>query len=332
MKDYNSIRWERLEEIEVEFSYIKFVVKKLYKYQIRENGVSDFIKNIENYRDIDQCELLNILEEETYKKAAIFSIRQYKKNKEMPIIDDITNPVLKLLFKEKNDIHLNNDEYYDGELDSCFKVTYLHKSDNFVEIKMARIVDITVNENLDDGTENLFQMTLYDCCKFIIDINNKLVIMFFNDIKNNNTSSQEITTKKVAFRLLFNNVSSKNIIKYYINMYLEKYFKDYMEDKRNKNERKSISIIEAASVDDRDSEKSLIRSVKRDYTHNEKRLNAIENDIENEGLTISEIECCIGDSTIDLKMDGEISCINKFFYKEVIKNVCEEFFNGYKLS
>ncbi|MPN01924.1 hypothetical protein SDC9_149137 [bioreactor metagenome] len=157
--------------------------------------------------------------------------------------------------------------------------------------------------------------------------------MFFNDIKgNSNSISQEITAKKAAFRALFNNVSNKNIIKYYTNMYLEKYFKDYMEDKRKENERKLISIIEASSLDDRDSEKSLIRSVKRDYVHNEKRLSAIENDIENEGLTISEIECRIDNSIIDLKMDGEISCINNFFDKEVIKNVCEEFFNGYKLS
>ncbi|WP_017416750.1 hypothetical protein [Clostridium tunisiense] len=333
MIEYNSIRWERIKELEVEFSYIKAIVIKIFDYQIRESNLDDFIKNIDKYRDINECKLLDELEGETYKKMVILSIRRYKKNKHMPIIEDITNSVYSMIFKTSNGVKMANGEHYDGQLDECFKVTYLKKDDKFATIKLSRVITNKLEENLEDGTTNLVDKTIYDCCKFIIDINNKLVAMFFNDIKNSNKNiTKEITLKKCAFRSLFAEVTNKNIIKYYLNTYLEKYFKSYMEDKRNGNERKLISIIEASCIDGICEERSLIRSINNNYIHSDQRLMAIEDDVNKKGLTISELECCINDSIVDLKMDGEITCVNSFFYEEVITNVCKEFFGGYKLS
>ncbi|WP_455794911.1 hypothetical protein [Clostridium butyricum] len=331
MEDYTLIRWERLDELGIEFSYIKSVVQKLYEYPIKENTIGEFRDNIKNYKDIDECQLLNLLEHETYKKASIFSIIQYKKNKDkIPIIEDVINDVFYVYFKEKNDINFDDGEYYNGELDDCFKITYYSKNDNFVIIKMACVMNENSSETLDDGTTEEYDINLYDCCKFIIDINKKLVIMFYNDIKSNIISiSKQITARKTAFRTLFN-ISNRNILKYYLNSYLEKYFSEYMKEQRSGNPRKLVSIIEASAIDNNNQEKSLIRSIKRDYVHSEKRLDAIEDAVKNENLTISEIECSLYDVIINLQMKGDISCINSFLYEEVVENVCKEFFNGYK--
>ncbi|WP_459482140.1 hypothetical protein [Clostridium saccharoperbutylacetonicum] len=333
MEEYNSLRWVRLEEVGVEFSYIKSVVKDAYEYPIKENTIQEFRENIKSYIDIDECKLLNLLEDETYKKASIFSIKQYKKNKDkVPIIEDVTNDTFNVLFKEKNDINFTDGEYYNGKLDDCFKIIYYSKEDEFVTIKMACVISEDGSETLEDGTTEEYDVELYDCCKFIIDINNRLVMMFHNDIKSNIISiSKQVTIKKTAFRTLFS-ITTKNIIKYVLNGYLEKYFNEYMKEQRAGNLRKLVSIIEASAVDNDNQEKSLIRSVKRDYVHSKKRLDAIEDAMENEKLTISEIECSLDDVIIDLQMKGDISCINSFLYKEVVENVSKEFFNGYKLS
>lgn len=331
MKEYNFIRWERLKELGLDFSHIKSTIRQSFECQIRENDIDNFVKSINKYNAIDECSLLNLLEEDAYNKALIFSIQKYKKNKHMPIVEDITNTMFMLIFKELNDINTEDGKYYDGELDSCFKVAYYNRVNNLANIKLSRVIKSQLLEELEDGTSDSTDIEIYDCCKFLIDINNKLVIMFFNDIKTNDTNpSREITIKKHAFRSLFTDVSSRNILKYSLNNYLEQYFKDYMDDKRKGIQRKLISVIEASSVNGIEEEKSLIRSVNKDYEHSEKRLVAIENDIAKEGLTISELECCNNEIIVDLKMDGEICCINNIFSEEVIKNVCKEFFNGYE--
>lgn len=325
MNRYDLIRWDRLKELGISFEYIKTNVKNIYNYEIKEKTIDSFIDNIANYKDIKVIELLNILENEAYKKAYVFSIVQYKKNKNMPIIQDMTS-MLNAYFIEKNDIQSDSNKY---KLDEIFRITEYIQKDKFAVIKLARVIQTKIVEPMDDGTIDEFEKEIYDCCKFYIDIDNKLVIMFFNDIKESDTNpAKEITYKKSAFRSLFDGVTNKNMVRYFMNEYLEEFFKEYMKEYRNKDNRKLISIIEATS-NEGDEERSLIRSVKKDFTHNIKRLEAIEYDIENEGLNISEIECCIKGNFIDIKMGGEITCINTFLYKEVIGDVCKEFFNGY---
>lgn len=331
MNKYRNLRWDRLKELGLEIKYIKDIVKNKYKYQVKENKISDFIKNIKDYKNIYECDLLNILEEEAYRKASIFSIMRYKKNKEkMPIIDDFTNDIFNTYFKEKNGINFSNGEYYSGKLDNCYKITHYNKNKNFVVIKLNCIFSEKLIET-EDGIMEEYDVDIYDCCKFIVDIKNMLVVMFYNDFKSNQlTPSKQVTIRKDAFRALFN-VTNKNILRFSINTYLEKYFKKYMEEYRNGDIHKLVSIIEASSIDNINEERSLIRSVKRDYIHSPKRLEAIDDDIKNDNLTISEIECCIDDVIIDLEMKGEIICINNFLFKEVIDNVCKEFFDEYKL-
>lgn len=67
---YNSIRWKRLEELGMEFSYVKNVIRTTYNYQIREQDISEFRKNISSYKKITEVELLNLLE--NYKWRLIF--------------------------------------------------------------------------------------------------------------------------------------------------------------------------------------------------------------------------------------------------------------------
>lgn len=332
MNKYNEIRWERLIEVGLDIGYLKKKVKEIYNYEIRENSVDLFIENISKYKEIKQIELLNQLEEETYKKAHVFNIKKSEKNKDNPIIDELTT-MLNILFKEKNEITFNDGEYFYGELTSAYKVTFYKCNNKFAIIKLARkfsFIEQTVNE---DSTIDEDQKNIYDCCKFYIDLEEGLIIMFFNDIKEGNLSpSKEITLKKSSFRQLFSNVNSQNMVKHHLNLYLENYFRDYMKEKRDENEKKLLSIIEATSLNiGAEEERSLIRSVNREYKHSIKRLEAIEDDINNEGLTISEIESCINGNSINVKKGGEMFCTNTFFYKEVIDDVCKELFGEYKL-
>lgn len=329
MNKYNSIRWNRLKELGIDFKYIKKTVKNKYDYEIKEKTIDKFIEGINNYKDINEIELLNIIEDETYKKASIFSIVQYKKNKNMPIIQDMTS-MLNAYFIEKNEINIDPTDC-NYELDEIFRVTEYIQKEKFAVIKLARRINVKIIEPIDDGTIDEDEKEIYDCCKFYIDIVNKLIIMFFNDIKESDMNpAKEITYKKSAFRSLFDGVTNKNMVRYFMNEYLEAFFKEYMKEYKNGENRKLISIIEATSNGE-DEERSLIRSVKKDFIHNKKRLEAIEYDIENEGLNISEIECCIKGNFIDIKMGGEITCINTFLYKEVIEDVCKEFFEGYTI-
>lgn len=326
MEVYNQIRWDRLEELEVDIEFIRRVVKEEYGYELREVSITELRENISRYVDIREEKLLDRIEDSTYKKANLFTIKKFKKNVNIPIIDELTS-MLNVYFMEMNSIGDVK------ELDEQFVITDYKKDDKFAIIKMARkFTTIIQSPNEDDGSIDEFEKEIYDCCKFYIDLEMNLVIMYFNDVKESNMGpSKEITYKKSCFRNFFNGVSSKNLVRFFVNMQLEDYFKIYMEEKRNNNERKSVSIIEATSQDDDIAEKSLIRSVNKDCEHSDKRLDAIEYDIENEGLTISEIETLIDGNTIDIKMTGEITCIDTFLYKEVVIGVCREFFGGYEL-
>ena len=332
MKEYSVIRWNRLKELYIDFTYVKMIVKNKYGYQIKENSLDEFISNISSYKEINEKNLLDLLENETYKKAMVFSIIKYKKNKDkMPIIDDINSVLLTELFKEINDINFDNGKYYDGELSEFFRVTYFNKNNEFAVIKMSCILNENSQIHNEGGYIEEIDKQLYDCCKFVIDLTKKIVIMCYNDVNSSkiNTSTQ-ITIKKTAFRNLFA-ISNKNILKYDLSRNLMKYFNEYIEEIKNNDIHKLISIIQASTCEINSLEKSLIRSVKHNFVHSNKRLDAIIDAIENEHLIISEIQSCIDDVEINVHMKGEIFCINSFFYKEVAENVCKEFFYGYEV-
>ncbi|MDU6040487.1 MAG: hypothetical protein E6Y83_19385 [Clostridium butyricum] len=221
---YNSIRWKRLEELGMEFSYVKNVIRTTYNYQIREQDISEFRKNISSYKKITEVELLNLLENETYNKISIFSIMKYKKDSgKEPVIDCISTVLLNQMFREKNNIDFIDGEYYNGELDDGLKVVYYNKNNNFAIIKLACVISDIDTQLNEDGTEDGIPIEVYDCCKFIIDLENRIVIMCYNDIVTSSlSSSKQITIKKTAFRLLFN-ISSKGILKYDVSRYLMKY-------------------------------------------------------------------------------------------------------------
>lgn len=332
MDKHNEIRWSRLVNVGIEINHIKKIVKDIYGYEIRESSVNLFINNINNYKDINQVVLLNKLEEETYKKAHVFSIKKPEKSNDIPIINELTS-LLNVYFKEKNEITFDNDEYFNGELTSAYKVTFYKCTNEMAIIKLARKFNFIDKNVEEDSSIDSEEKEVYDCCKFYIDLLKGLIIMFFNDVKESDLNpSKEITLKKASFRSLFDNVNSHNMIKFHLHQYLEEYFRSYMNEIQEKNQKKLISIIEATSLNiNAEEERSLIRSVNREYKHSIKRLEAIEDDINNEGLTISEIESCINGNSINVRKGGEMFCTNTFFYKEVIDDVCKELFGEYKL-
>ncbi|MBD5643176.1 hypothetical protein HYH96_04620 [Clostridium botulinum] len=331
MNNYNKIRWDRLIELGISVEYVKTLIKKNYGYEIKENNLNEIKINMEQYGDINETELLNKIERYSYNKISIFFCRQYKKDKEEPLFSDLSNEVFQSYFKSDNTINMDNGKYYTGELGECFKVLYFNKINNtHVIIKMAKVIELEVSEENDRGEIEEYTKDSYDFVKFVIDLNKKVIFMFYNDfIGKTNSYKKEITSKKTAFRMLFTNVSSKHLLKYNIDEILENYFKDYMKEIKEKKPKKLISIIETIMVN---GEKSSLKSIQHDYNHNPKRLEAIENEVNNEGHTISTIECMVNGNSININNIGEIICQTNFFNEEVVKNVCDEFFNGYELS
>lgn len=332
MQKYNKIRWNRLIKLEISVDYTKSIIKKIYNYEIKENSLEEIRDNISKYNSIDEFELLNLLEQNSYDKISIFYCRRYKTNKSEPLFEDLSNDIFINLFKKKNNINMKNQEYYKGDLGCCFKITYCTKTDtNFVIIKMAKVIerDFTRESNL-GGIEE-YTEELYDCAKFIIDLNKKIIFMFYNDFRGtDNSYEKEITLKKDAFRNMFSAVSKKNLLKYNIDNKLESYFKEYMDELRKKEPRKLISIIQ--NFGENNGKKSSLKSIQHDFNHDPKRLDTIEYEINNKGYIISDIECVINGNTININNLGEITCETSLFNKEVVKSVCEEFFNGYELS
>lgn len=329
MEEFNEIRWKNILRLGTPFDYIKGIVKDIYGNVIKENDLEEFIHNIGKYKKIKEIDLLNEIEDYFYKKVCIFSIMKYKKNTVYPICEDIYNIAFNDLFKSRNNINMKDGEYFNGKLDEFFTVTYYRIiDDNFAEIKLSRVKNISyTNEVAVEGEIEECSNDIYDTCKFVIDLKNRLVFMFYNDVViNESVDPREITVKKEAFRNLFAGVSNKNILKYNIDAYLKEYFLEYMKEIKDDNPCKLISVIKTLSTD---KETSSLKSINYTYEHRRSRLEAVEDDILNYGHIVAEIESNINGNMINLKNDGEITCINACFDKEVIKDVCKEFFNNY---
>lgn len=327
MIKYNEARWNNIIKNNIPFDYIKSIVKDKYNNVIRESNVVDFKKNINTYKKIDEFNLLNEIEENFYNRLAVFSIKRYKKNTSFPICDDIQNMAFNDVFKSKNRINMDSNEYYEGELDQFYSVVYYNiVNEQFTEIKLSRLREEQFTKE-DDGDIETITEEIYDTCKFVIDCQNTLVFMFYNDfIVNDNICPRAVTEKKEAFRNLFPGVSNKNILKYNIDNYLNKYFFSYMKEINENNPCKLITIIKTLSFDG----ESSLKSINYNYEHRKSRLEAINDDVKNHNHTIAEIECNINDVLVNLKHVGELSCNNSCFSKEVIEDVCKEFFEDYK--
>lgn len=327
MKELNLLRWKRIKESEIPYIYIKEIVKNNFDYEVRENSLDEFIKTLNNYSNIDEGFLLSLIEEDVYKKLKIFYMKDLKKYKEHPIKESLTNIVFKNLFKQKNRININENGYYEGNLDSCYRVVKYKEYGNIFEIKLACVKSCIEIEIQEDGEQDEVSIDVYDSVKYIIDIEKNLVFMFYNDILEGNFKNKtEVTNRKRAFCKLFDNVSRNGLANYEIVESLQEYFNDYLNEIELNDVKKSISVIESLHEL---GEANALKSVASDFKHSKHRIDAIKYAVNNENHIIATLECRVNSKSMKLRHIGEIFLQDCTFQPEVMESVCNEFFNGY---
>ena len=324
MESLNTLRWNRIKESGIQFTYIKSIVKNLYDYEVKENNIDSFINNIKDYKNIEEGILILNIEKDIYRKLRIFSMKDLKKYDKHPIEEVLTNPMFKMVFENKNRINIKDGIFDKDDLDTCYRVIYFNEKSNIFEFRLAcikRSIEIVRDEI---GCEDEIETHIYDSVKFIIDLNKNLVFMFYNDILSGNFKANiEASNRKKAFMNLFDNVSMKNLIAFYISKNLSNYFKIYIQEIDKGNPKKLISIIETMCTLDK---KNSLNSTADDFKHAPIRLEAIKYAIDNEDHDIATLECIVNSRNVRLRSGGYITLQDSTFKMEVIKDVWKEFF------
>lgn len=326
--DKNNLRWLKLNEIITDFTYIKKQIRKEYGYDIKENSVLEFKKSINDYKEINEDKLLSQIEEYTYQKMSIFIMRELKNKTKHPIQEELENNVFKDYFKKKNRIFMEDGMEYSGDLDSCYKVVNYSEIDKCIKLKLSCIKRISCTDTDEDGIQSANEIEEYDCVKFIINLESKLIFMFYNDFKFIDNDNKCFTLRKQAFYKLFSNATRGNILTYDISRELNDYFKEYLSEIKGNNPKKLISEIETSNILGR---KNSVKSIAHDFKHNMFRLEAISNAVNNEGHYISSLECSLGTNLIRIKSSGEVIVETLFLNQEVLEIVCKEFFKDNNL-
>lgn len=324
MKNLNELRWNRIKEAELPFIYIKSIVKRMYDYEIKESNVDEFIINISNYINIDEGILLLNIERDIYIKLKIFSLKDLKKYDKHPIEDELTNPMLKMLFEVQNNIKIKDGIFGIDDLDSFYRVIYYKEEDNKFDFRLAcikRSIEIVID---DLGCQDEIEIYVYDSVRFIVDLDKRLVFMYYNDILEGNfKANNEVTNRKRAFMELFRNVNTKNLISFDISNKLLKYFNEYLLEIENNNPKKLISMIETVGTLNK---RNSLSSIADDFKHAHARLVAIDYAINNEDHDIATLECIVNSHNVRLRREGYIMLPDSTFQMEVIKDVWKEFF------
>ena len=254
-------------------------------------------------------------------------MKDLAKYKDHPIKEALTNIIFKKIFKQNNRINISGNEYYEGNLDSCYRVVKYKEYENVFEIKLACIKSCIETETQLDGEQAEIAIDVYDSVKYIIDIEKKLVFMFYNDILEGNFKKKtEVTNRKRAFCKLFGNVSSSNLTNYEIVGSLQDYFNDYLNEIEANDVKKSISVIESLHEL---GEANSLKSIASDFNHSKHRIDAIKYAIDNEEHIIATLECIVNSKSIKLRHIGEIFLQDCTFQPEVMESVCNEFFKSY---
>ena len=321
-------RWERIRILEVDFNYIKNIVRDKFGYEVSEISLNDFIDNIEKYKNINIDLLLSYIEKNYYSKLSILTMRQMKNEPNFPVHEELTNAIFNHEFKRKNRINLQNNEEYIGELDDLFKIIYYKETSRYVEIKMARIFSYS-SRTTKQGVTHDFTKNLYDCFKIIIDLEEKLVFMFYNDLPvGNMNNGYEYTYKKKVFYELFTCATKGNILSFIISDTLTQYFLEYMQEVEVDDIKKRISSVEAINLI---GARKATRSISHECNHEKCSIDAIKTLILEKNYCISALECTMKSNLIKLKNVGEIIVQIGMFSKEVLEIVCREFIKGHRV-
>lgn len=220
---------------------------------------------------------------------------------------------------------------------TLFYVAYQQFNLTEPTIKMALIKQAEIEE-LDENFTELKDYEYYDFVKFIVDKDESIVFMFYNDINlisefEEASKEKAITYKKYSFYNMFIKGNQASLKKYPIDEELNSYVIDILKEIDDEKEeftiRKTIPIIETEDPID---SKNNLRSSKRDARHNKFRLQAIKYALENEDHNVKTIECLINNRNISFKNRGEIILQVPYFGMEVIEDVCKEVFPKYRIS
>lgn len=334
-KNLIKLRWEGLKHIGVKYEYIRNVLYKMYNVDVIESSFPEFINAIpEKYCDINHQEILFELEEVSYKKIAVFSMRDQELEqlglveREMFLrinrIEDLVDKKILTMNTLSNVIY------------PCF----VHFGDRFITIKMGQIRKIYLDDFGKNGEIISKEVEYYHCAKFVVDFYNNLVFLFYNDIHGDedNSKTKAITEKKLAFYNLFCNGNQQTLTIYNFDMHLKRYINNYLAsigskkddsiDVDNMDINNTVRLIE--TIDPVNTRNNL-RSSRSDGRHNTHRLNAIRYALDKEEHTVKMIECIINKRWFQFRNSGEIITSGPHFNREVVKDVCGEIFPNYEL-
>ncbi|OPD33713.1 hypothetical protein AL714_17965 [Clostridium botulinum] len=327
--ELNKLRWEALSNIGLPYIYVKNYINKNFKLEVSENSFEELSQSLKSEYDIiDEYELLFELEDIAYKKIALFSLRDKEK-------EELENVVFRENFLKANRLFNTVNNKKVKEVDEVAYPSYIKFGDDYIIIKISQLRHYQGMEVDDDNTINPISKTYYHSSKFIIDLKNSLVALFYNDIQNElddgNTKAKAITEKKQAFYSLFSEGNQNTLLKFNIEPYINKYIKNYLEClESNKLENcQSVIVIETSDPIEL---KNNLRSSKKDGRHNEYRLKAIKYALEHEEHTVKTMESIIANRWFQFKSYGEIVSSIPYLSREVIESVCEELFPNYKIT
>lgn len=334
MEKYNKNRWERIQDSNLEYEYIKKHIKLNMNINLNESSLEEFIQNIDKYK-IDQFKLLNEIEEYSYQRLIIYNMKDLKRFKIHPIIKNLTTNY-KMYFKQQNRININPKEFYKGDLDSIYKVIYYDDTDtDLFEIRMAAIKNYSYTIRNKNGNVGNFNKDIFDSIKIVINFKKSLVTILYSDIKESKNKEEDISHRKADFsNLFFGEVTKGNLQKISISSELTKYVSEYIAEEltlsnsKNTN-RKLVETIEVDKIKKDSSGKSITKSSESTYIHSKDTLKGINDKIKSGSYKVIVLETTIKDNRIKFKHDGEVILSNTTFQSEVIEDVCTEVLDGY---
>lgn len=328
MSNLEELRWNALKNINFPINILKQVVRDKFKCEVKEDDIDEFIKKIDSYTEIDdKKKLLFLLERNAFKKLSVFSIKSIH-------IDEICN-FFKLDFINRNQMMFLKDNEQLIGIGEELKCTYYSENERYFIIKQALVKTIEIEQSPDSYSQ-IKDYEYYDFVKYVIDKDEEIVFMFYNDINSIAKESDEdkskiFTKKKMSFYNMFTNGNKYSLKNYSINCELDKYIFNLLEDLNDSQDNhlnKTVTLIE---TEDPKNSRNNYRSGKIDGKHNIYSLNAIKYSLENEGHNVKSIWCIINDREFLLKNKGEIILTEPYFGMEVIEDVCKEIFADYSL-